>query len=152
MQKELIEKNPILKQTISFSLLVIEYCEVLDSLKKYIISRQLLRSATSIGANAMEAQNAESKADFIHKIKIAAKEADETQYWLTLCETGINYPNPRLISDKLLEVQKILNAILGTAKRKNSFSDFSGFFFLISYSLLSLAHEHISTSANFLYV
>ncbi len=119
MQKELIEKNPVLKLTISFSLLVIEYCEVLDSLKKYIISKQLLRSATSIGANAMEAQNAESKADFIHKIKIAAKEADETQYWLTLCEFGINYPDSKIISDKLLEVQKILNSILGTAKRKN---------------------------------
>jgi four helix bundle protein len=129
MQKELIEKNPILKQTISFSLLAIEYCEVLDSLKKYVISKQLLRSATSIGANAMEAQNAESKADFIHKIKIAAKEADETQYWLTLCEFGTNYPDGKLISDKLLEVQKILNAILGTAKRKNPFSYFLSFFF-----------------------
>jgi four helix bundle protein len=129
MQKELIEKNPILKQTISFSLLVIEYCEVLDSLKKYGISKQLLRSATSIGANAMEAQNAESKADFIHKIKIAAKEADETQYWLTLCEFGPNYPNTKFISDKLEEVQKILNAILGTAKRKTLFSYFFSFFF-----------------------
>ena len=129
MQKELIEKNPILKQTISFSLLVIEYCEVLDSIKKYIISKQLLRSATSIGANAMEAQNAESKADFIHKIKIAAKEADETQYWLTLCECGVNYPDSKHIYDKLLEVQKILNAILGTAKRKTPFNYFLSFFF-----------------------
>ena len=72
MQKELIDNNPILKKTIEFSLMVIEYCELLDSNKKYIISKQLLRSATSIGANAMEAQNAESKADFIHKLKISA--------------------------------------------------------------------------------
>jgi four helix bundle protein len=86
MQKELIEKNPILKQTIQFSLMIIDYCEVLNNEKKFIISNQLLRSATSIGANSMEAQNSESKADFIHKIKIAAKEADETQYWLMLCE------------------------------------------------------------------
>ena len=86
MQRERIENNPVLKQTIQFSLMVIDYCEILDNERKYIISKQLLRSATSIGANTMEAQNCESKADFIHKIKIAAKEADETQYWLTLCE------------------------------------------------------------------
>ena len=79
MQKDLIERNPVLKQTIEFSLLVISYCEILDSLKKYIISKQLLRSAISIGANAMEAQNAESKADFIHKIKVVLKEIMETR-------------------------------------------------------------------------
>ena len=119
MQKELIEKNPILKLTVQFSLLIIEYCELLDTQKKYIISKQLLRSATSIGANSMEAQNAESKADFIHKMKIAAKEADETQYWLTLCEFGTTYPDCNSLWPKLEEVQKLLNAILGSAKRKN---------------------------------
>ena len=120
MQPELTEKDPVLKQTILFSLLVIDYCQALDSLKKFVISKQLLRSATSIGANAMEAQNAESKAGFIHMIKIAAKEADETQYWLTLCEFGINYPDRKHITDKLVEVQKILNSISGTPKRKNA--------------------------------
>ena len=119
MQKELIEKNPILKLTVQFSLLIIEYCELLDTQKKYIISKQLLRSATSIGANSMEAQNAESKADFIHKMKIVAKEADETQYWLTLCEFGTTYPDCNSLWPKLEEVQKLLNAILGSAKRKN---------------------------------
>src|ERR1700741_2948523 len=86
MKKELIESNPILKHTLDFSLMVIEYCELLEADKKYVIARQLLKSGTSIGANSMEAQNAESKPDFIHKIKIAAKEADETQYWLLLCD------------------------------------------------------------------
>jgi four helix bundle protein len=62
--------------------MIIEYCELLENNKKYIVSRQLLKSGTSIGANAMEAQNAESRADFIHKIRISAKEAEETQYWL----------------------------------------------------------------------
>jgi four helix bundle protein len=57
------------------------------------LSRQLLKSGTSIGANAMEAQNAESKADFIHKMKIAAKEAEESQYWLWLCDYSPNYPD-----------------------------------------------------------
>ena len=120
MQPELTEKDPVLKQTILFSLLVIDYYEALDSVKQFVISKQLLRSATSIGANAMEAQNAESKAGFINKIKIAAKEADETQYWLTLCKFGVNYPDSKHITDKLVEVQKILNSILGTAKRKNT--------------------------------
>ncbi len=82
MKKELFDNNPILKLSFYFSLMIIDYCEKLDSNKKYILSRQLFRSATSIGANAMEAQNAESKADFFHKMKIAAKEAEESQYWL----------------------------------------------------------------------
>ncbi|WP_309608581.1 four helix bundle protein [Flavobacterium sp.] len=50
------------------------------------MSNQLLKSGTSIGANSKEAQNAESKADFIHKLKIAIKEGDETEYWLFLCD------------------------------------------------------------------
>ncbi len=122
MQKELIENNLILKLTIEFSLAVIDYCEILDSNKKYIISRQLLRAATSIGANSMEAQNAESKADFIHKLKIAAKEADETQYWLLLCDQAKNYPDSKNLSESLFQIQRVLNKILGTAKHKTPIS------------------------------
>ena len=110
-------KNPILKLTFDFSLMVINYCELLDIQKKYVISRQLLRSGTSIGANAMEAQNSESKADFIHKIKIAAKEADETQYWLLLCNLSNKYPECDSLLLKIESIQKVLNKILGTAKR-----------------------------------
>ena len=69
------KENIIVDKTIDFSLLIIKYCETLDQSRKYVISKQLLRSGTSIGANVFEAQNAESKADFIHKMKIAAKEA-----------------------------------------------------------------------------
>ena len=95
MQEELIKKNPILKLSFDFSLLIIDYCSKLDENKKFLISKQLFRSGTSIGANAFEAQNAESKADFIHKIKISAKESDETQYWLMLCNHSYDYPDPR---------------------------------------------------------
>lgn len=95
---------------------------MLNDIKKYTLSRQLLRSGTSIGANSMESQNAESKADFIHKIKIAAKEADETQYWLMLCNYSKNYPGSNSLLEKLEEIQKVLNKILGTAKRKNPIS------------------------------
>ncbi len=130
MKIELIESNPILKMTFNFSIVVIDYCDVLDELKKYTLSRQLLKSGTSIGANAMEAQNAESKADFIHKIKIAAKEADETQYWLLLCSHSSKYPECNLLLSKLEEIQKVVNKILGTAKRKNPISYLLSFFIL----------------------
>ena len=86
MQDEKINNNPVLRLTLDFSLMVVDYCDRLQVIKKFTISNQLIRSGTSIGANSFEAQNAESKADFIHKIKIAAKEADETQCWLILCE------------------------------------------------------------------
>ena len=128
MQKELIEKNPILKLTLDFSLLVINYCEQLEAGRRYIIANQLLKSGTSIGANAIEAQNAESKADFIHKIKIAAKEADETQYWLILCDHAATYPDCKTLFQKLEEIQKVLNKILGTAKRKSPLSYFFSYF------------------------
>ena len=84
MNKEKIDKNLVLKLSFDFALKTINFCESLEHQKKFIIARQLLKSGISIGANAIEAQNAESKADFIHKFKIAAKEAEETQYWLLL--------------------------------------------------------------------
>ncbi len=122
MRKELIENNPLLKKSIEFSLAVIEYCETLEVNKKFTLARQLLRSATSIGANSMEAQNPESKADFIHKMKIAAKEADETQYCLTLCDYSKSYPDCKFLLDKLEELSKIIGKILATSKRKTPFS------------------------------
>ena len=127
MKKELIESNVILKMTFDFSLLIIDYCDVLDTGKKYTISRQLLKSGTSIGANAMEAQNGESKADFIHKMKISAKEAEETQYWLMLCDYSKTYPECNSLLLKIEEIQKVLNKILASAKRKNPIS------FMLSY-------------------
>ncbi len=122
MKKEEIESNPILKLTFEFSLLIIDYCDLLNEKKKYTISRQLLKSGTSIGANSTEAQNAQSKSDFIPKIKIAAKEADETQYWLSLCSYSNKYPECDSLILKLESVQKVLNKILGTAKKKNPLS------------------------------
>jgi len=80
--------NIIVKQTFDFALRIISFCELLDEKKKWALSGQLFRSGTSIGANVREAQNAESKADFIHKFKIAAKECEETTYWLELCQNS----------------------------------------------------------------
>lgn len=77
---EKYKDNLILKLTFEFALEIIKYSEKLDQQKKYIIAKQIIRSGTSIGANTKEAQNAESKKDFIHKLKIALKETDETEY------------------------------------------------------------------------
>jgi four helix bundle protein len=117
MKKEVFDNNPILKMSFDFSLMIIDYCEILNENKKFVLSNQLLKSGTSIGANAMEAQNAESKADFIHKMKIAAKEAEESQYWL--CDYSANYPDCKLLINKLEDINKVLGKILSTAKKKS---------------------------------
>ena len=108
--------NLIIKLTLEFALEIVEYSELLEEQRKYVIARQLLKSGTSIGANVREAQNAESKADFIHKLKIAAKEADETEYWLMLCEMSQNYPKNQLLSEKLQSIINILSKIISTSK------------------------------------
>jgi four helix bundle protein len=112
------KENIIVDKTIDFSLAVIKYCEALEQDKKYVIARQLLRSATSIGANVFEAQNAESKADFIHKMKIAAKESSETLYWLILCERSGTYQFNQELKDKLDEIIRILSKIISSSKGK----------------------------------
>ena len=118
MQKELIQKNPVVKLSFNFSLKLIQYCEQLDNARKFVIMNQLLRSGTSICANVMEAQNPESKGDFIHKMKVAAKEADETQYWLMLCDNTQSYPDCKELISKLEEIQKILTKIIASSRRK----------------------------------
>lgn len=108
--------NLIIDLTFKFSILVLDFCEKLESQKKFVLSRQLLKSGTSIGANAREAQNAESKPDFIHKFKIAAKEADETLYWLLLCRESQHYPNPENLVTDLEIIIKVLSKIISTSK------------------------------------
>ena len=110
-------ENIILKKTIEFSLDVIRYVELLEEKRKFVIANQLLKSGTSIGANVHEAQNAESKADFIHKFKIAAKEIEETKYWLILCKNSNNYPLCDELWNKLLEIEKIITKIISTSKK-----------------------------------
>ena len=110
------KENIIVEKSFRFALQIVAYCESLEEIKKYVISRQLLRSGTSIGANVREAQNAESKADFIHKIKLAAKEADETEYWLLICKHTPSYPfDVNLLTDAQ-ELIKILSKIISTSK------------------------------------
>lgn len=111
-------KNIIVEKTIQFSLLIIEFCELLEKEKKVVIARQLLRSGTSIGANIHEAQNAESKADFIHKVKIAAKEVEESKYWITLCKQSENYPFNEELEKQIEEISLIIYKILSSSKKR----------------------------------
>lgn len=115
-----MKENKILLLSFEFALSVIGFCELLEANKKYVIARQLLRSGTSIGANIREAQNSESNADFIHKLKIAAKEADETKYWLELCKQSENYPDPDGLLIQIVSIKKLLNAIISTMKTKTN--------------------------------
>ena len=113
------KRNEILELSFEFALQIIAYCELLEESRKYVISRQLLKSGTSIGANIREAQNAESKLDFIHKLKIAAKEAEETEYWLLLlCNKSASYPSSKSLLLSIISIKKLLNAII--SKTKNS--------------------------------
>jgi four helix bundle protein len=110
--------NLILKLTLDFAIDVVEYTEVLEETKKYVIARQLLKSGTSIGANVREAQNAESLSDFVHKMKIAAKELEETDYWLFLCKASKRYPDCSHLTAQLENIANILNKIIITCKAK----------------------------------
>ena len=114
------KENLIVNLTFEFSLVIIEFCELLEERKKYAVAKQLLRSGTSIGANVWEAQNCESKADFIHKLKIAAKEASETQYWLLICKKAKSYPSDEKLLEQLSSIIKVLGKIITTSRKTQS--------------------------------
>ena len=103
------KENVIVNKSLQFAVEIIRFSEKLEEEKKFVIARQVLKSGTSIGANVREAQNAESKADFIHKLKIAAKEAEGTDYWLLLCKLSVSYPYDELLHQNLVELVKILS-------------------------------------------
>jgi four helix bundle protein len=110
--------NLIVDLSFEFALNILKYVELLEKERKYVIAKQLLRSGTSIGANIREAQNAESRADFIHKMKIAAKETDETVYWLLLCQSSDGYPDCDSLINSCDSIAKVLSKIIASAKSK----------------------------------
>lgn len=113
-------KNEVLDLSFTFALKVIEYTELLEEMRKYVVARQLLKSGTSIGANIREAQSAESRSDFVHKLKISAKEAEETEYWLLLCQRSKKYPDTLQLLEDLKSIQKLLSKIISSAKSKSA--------------------------------
>jgi four helix bundle protein len=111
--------NVIVDLTFKFAISIVKYCEELESKKKYVIAKQLLKSGTSIGANIREAQNAESQNDFIHNFKIAAKECDETIYWLAICKDIDSYPFDDNLTEQIEVISKVMSKILATSKNGN---------------------------------
>ena len=106
----------IQEKTFDFALSVIAFGTVLTERKKFVLANQIIRCGTSVGANVREAQHAESRADFIHKLKIASKEAEETSYFLELCEKAADYPKPGELLTKSREIQRILSKIIASSK------------------------------------
>lgn len=108
------------KKSKVFALRIIKlYKQLKEVDKEFILSKQILRSGTSIGANARERKNSQSKADFINKLSIALKEADETQYWLELLyESGIiNKDIFCSLNNDLKEIIAIITSSIKTAKQ-----------------------------------
>lgn len=108
------------EKSYAFALRIIKAFKYLTENKEYILSKQLLRSGTSIGANCREATYAQSKLDFINKLSIALKEANETIYWLELLHDSgyINDESFKSIHQDALELLKLLTSIVKTTKLK----------------------------------
>lgn len=115
-------ENPIVEKSFDFAIRIVNLNKFLTEHKKeYVMSNQLLRCGTSIGANVAEAQQAQSQADFISKMNISLKEAAETKYWLRLLNaTGyINDKEIKTILNECVEIEKILYSIVRTTKGNN---------------------------------
>ena len=107
-----------MKLTFEFALEIIGFSEEIRKSNRFGMASQIFRSGTSIGANIREAQNAESKADFIHKFKISAKETDELQFWLELCKSSEFYPTPNEeLFKKLQSINLIISKIISSSKK-----------------------------------
>lgn len=114
----MIKRNEIIEVSFDFALQIVSYCELLEQNKKFIVANQLLKSGTSIGANIREAQNAESIIDFLHKMKLAAKETEETEYWLLICNKSENYPSTSDLLQRIDSMKKLLSKIISSTKEK----------------------------------
>ena len=109
-------KGELANQSIDFSIRIVRYYEWLITQKReYVMSRQILRSGTGIGANIHEAEFAASTADFINKLLIAAKEAGETDYWLVVLQKTGYYIND--FSDLKPRVESLLRMLTATLKK-----------------------------------
>jgi len=117
------KKSPLKDKSFLFALRIINlYKHLTEEKKEYVMSKQLLRSGTSVGANIREAQNAQSKADFIHKLSVSQKECDESLYWMELLYQS-EYLNETDFNSLYLEANellKMLRSAIITSKKNNS--------------------------------
>jgi four helix bundle protein len=111
--------NIVLNKSFDFASKILDLHQLVVEQKHFQLASQLVRSGTSIGANINESQRAVSTADFINKLGIALKEAEETNYWLTLIDLKILKIDPKLKSD-LDELIRLLVSIIKSTKRNNS--------------------------------
>ena len=113
------KENVLKSKSYAFALRIVKlYKHISSQQHEYVLSKQVLRSGTSVGANITEGNRAQSKTDFVHKLSIALKEADETEYWLNLLRDG-DFITPAQAESLLadcLELQKILTSSIKTAK------------------------------------
>ena len=112
-----ISENVIEKKSYAFAINVVNAYKKLESRSEYVLSKQLLRSGTSIGANVMEGLRAQSRKDFISKMNIALKEANESEYWIRLLmDTGyLNKQEDTILLNECKEICRILSSIVRTA-------------------------------------
>lgn len=116
-----MKENIIKSKSFAFALRIVNLYQYLANEKKeYVLSKQLLRSGTAIGALVREAEHAESKADFIHKMSIALKEANETEYWLELLQQSgyLDENNYKSIDLEIKEILRLLISIIKSSKQK----------------------------------
>ena len=112
-------ENIIVVKSKLFALRIIKLCQHLTAdCREYVLSKQLLRSGTSIGANVKEATRAESKPDFYHKMGIALKEASETEYWLELLHESGYLPESRF-TVIYHDCQELLRILMAITKKRN---------------------------------
>ncbi|MDQ3021086.1 MAG: four helix bundle protein [Bacteroidota bacterium] len=114
-------KNIIEIKSYKFALRIIKLYKYLTVKKKeFILSKQVLRSGTSVGANVKEALQAQSRSDFIYKLNISLKEASETEYWLDLLKDSetIDKKSYESIANDCIELIKLLTSIIKTSKSK----------------------------------
>ena len=112
--------NPIVEKSFDFAVRIVNACKYLtQERQEYVLSKQLLRSGTSIGANIAEAQRGQSKPDFISKMSIALKEANETEYWLRLLYKT-DYLNTQQFDSLNHDIHELLGLLIAICKTSNS--------------------------------
>lgn len=122
----MITKNQdVRERSFAFALSTVRNCKrIKEKHREFILTDQLVRSSTSVGANMREARNAESKADFIHKLSICQKECDESIYWLELLMALLNEEKEQLlpIHDEATQLLKIIRTISLRTKENSNWS------------------------------
>jgi four helix bundle protein len=107
--------NPVREKSFAFALAIISLCRELQREHEFVISKQLIRSGTAIGANVEEAVSAESRRDFLHKMNIALKEARESHYWLRLVQ-GSELRSGRDLTERLAAVDELIRILVSITR------------------------------------